>query len=54
MLRGWQFFEIALGLLIVFDALRKGERYFGSNNYALFRFPYEYFEWVPSAGLAAP
>lgn len=47
-------FRIALGLLIAYDALRKGEKIFGSNNGLPFRFPYEGFEWVPAAGSYAP
>lgn len=43
-------FRIALGILIAYDALRKGPFKFGSNNFVLFRIPYEGFEWVPSGG----
>jgi vitamin K-dependent gamma-carboxylase len=47
-------FRIALGLLIIYDALRKGDHFFGSNNLAHFRFTYDGFAWVPSAGAWAP
>lgn len=47
-------FRIALGLLLIYDAVRKGDHFFGSNNYALFRFTYDGFAWVPSAGAWAP
>jgi vitamin K-dependent gamma-carboxylase len=46
-------FRIALGLLIVYDAIFKGLHKFSSNNHALFRIPYEGFEWVPSGGAYA-
>lgn len=47
-------FRIALGFLIIYDALRKGDHLFGSNSLAHFRFTYDGFAWVPSAGTWAP
>lgn len=47
-------FRIALGLLIAYDAVRKGEHFFSSNEDKIFRLAYEGFEWVPSAGVAGP
>ncbi len=47
-------FRIGLGLCLIYDALRKGDHFFNSNDGKEFRFVYEGFAWVPSAGLWGP
>lgn len=42
--------RFGLGLLIVYDALRKGGDFFSRNDGKVFTFPLHGFEWVPSAG----
>lgn len=42
--------RMGLGLLIVYDALRKGGDFFSRNDGKAFTFPLQGFEWVPSAG----
>ena len=39
--------RIALGALIMYDAVRKGTRFFDPNEGLDFRLPYDGFEWVP-------
>ncbi|MEQ1576912.1 MAG: HTTM domain-containing protein [Hyphomicrobium sp.] len=48
------FFRIALGLCVLADASRKGDHFFNSNDGKEFRFAYEGFAWVPSAGEWGP
>lgn len=47
-------FRMGLGLLVMVDAVRKGHKLFNSNDGKPFRFSYEGFEWVPSAGEWGP
>ncbi len=43
-------FRIGLGLCVMYDASRKGDDFFNSNDGKDFRFAYEGFAWIPSAG----